>query len=335
MKALVGVPRGRLFDTFFPEENIRLAENLGQIVWTDSTRHLTEDELAARIGDCDVYISVWGSPGLSDKVLAQAPNLKLAVGLGSSVARLICDGMWERGIRVTSGYRYYSESTAEGAIAYMLAALRRIPYYNTQLQKERIWYGADTGNDGLLYKTVGVVSYGGVGRNLVKMLSRFPVTLKVYDIQPLPKEDKTAYGFEQVGLEELFSTCDVISLHTPYNPATHHLINGQLMARMKPGALLVNTARGAILDQAALTALLQQGRIRAALDVYEREPLAADDPLMELDNAFLMPHHGGVTVNLRRVLAAELLRESADFIDRGVPLFNEIPYELAKNMTRD
>jgi phosphoglycerate dehydrogenase-like enzyme len=142
------------------------------------------------------------------------------------------------------------------------------------------------------------------------------------------------YGIEQVSLEELFSTCDIISLHTPYNDKTHHLIDDRLLSLIKKGALFVNTARGAIVDQKALTEHLTRGDFNAALDVYEKEPIDMNDPLLNLDNVLMLPHQGGVTVNLRSILTRDLLIESSNFIDRGEPLKNEVKQTYAATMSK-
>lgn len=334
MKALVSIPKGMIFDTFFTPENIRLAEGLGEIVWNDRAEQMTESELADQIGDCDTYVSLWKSPALTGAVLEHAPSLKLLVHLGSTVVPFVSDAMWERGIRVISGFDYFSRSTAEGAIAYILAAQRRIPYYHNRLCRDSVWKAQSDYTDGLIHKTVGIVGYGGVGKYVAKMLSAFSVNLKVYDIREIAAEDKERYGILQCGIEALFSTCDIISLHLPYNPSTHHLVDDRLLSLIKKDALLVNTARGQILDQAALTQHLIRGDFRAALDVLEQEPIDSNDPLLGLENVLLTPHHAGPTFNLRPIITASLLREAADFIDRGIPLQNEIKKEYAAQMSR-
>jgi phosphoglycerate dehydrogenase-like enzyme len=271
---------------------------------------------------------------LDEELLKSAEKLKLLTHLGSTVVPVMSQAAWERGIRAISAFDYFSESTAEGAIAYMLAALRNIPLYSTRLKKEGIWKSAEDRTNGLIYKTVGIVSYGGVARHVVKKLSNFNVTIKVYDIIDLPEDDKKKYGFTQCGLEELFSTCDVISVHTPYNEKTHHFVNEELLSLIKPGALFVNTARGSIVDQAALTRHLQNGDFFAALDVFEKEPIDKEDPLLSLDNVMLLPHQGGATTNLLQVLTKDLLLESHAFLDLGKELKNEISRTYASTMSK-
>ena len=116
MKAFVTLPRGAVFDTFFTPENIALAEHLGEVVWNETDRHLTPEEIAARIGDCDTYITGWGSPRLDRAILDAAPNLRLLTHLCGTVVPFVSEPMWERGIRVLSGNRFFAESVAEGGL---------------------------------------------------------------------------------------------------------------------------------------------------------------------------------------------------------------------------
>ena len=334
MKAFVSLPRGAVFDTFFTAENVVLAESLGEIVWNETGHRLSADELAAAIGDCDVYISGWGSPALTPDVLAAAPRLRLLTHLCGTVVPFVTPEMWEKGIRVISGNRYFADSVAEGAVAYMLAALRDIPGYSRNLKENGQWKTVATfHNRGLRDRTVGVVSYGTIARRLVSLLHPFGVKLKVYDIVPVPEEDLRKYDMEQVSLEEIFSDCDIITLHTAGMPETRHMIDGRLLSLIKEGALFVNTARGMLVDEAALCRELATGRFSAVLDVFEKEPPAPDSPLFSLPNVLMMPHMAGPTVDRRQVITRDLVRESAAFIDSGAPLEHEVTRAVAERMS--
>lgn len=336
MKIYVSVAKGPVFDTFFTEENIALLESLGDVVWYEGgSSKPSSEEVAAQIGDCDAYLTLWGSPRLDESILKNAPKLKLLTHLAGTVVPFVSDAMWERGIRVISGNDYFAESVAEGTLAYMLAALRNIPYYSQRLKNDRIWKSPDDFTCGLAGKTVGLISYGAIARHLVRILSVFRVKIKVYDIVPLPVEDVEKFGLEQASLEEIFSTCDVISIHTPLFDATHHMINRDLLTRIKEGALLINTSRGPIIDQRALEEELATGRFSAVLDVYEEEPVTkAETRLFDLPNVMMLPHQAGPTTDLRAYIARELLLESAAFVDKGEPLVHEITCERAKYMSK-
>ncbi|MBR3969304.1 MAG: hydroxyacid dehydrogenase [Clostridia bacterium] len=333
MKALVAIKKDKTFDTFFNKENIKLAESIADIVWLD-TANYSQDELKEKIKDCDAYITCWGSPPLTPEILECAPKLKLLTHLGSTVAPVVCDEVFESGIKVISGFDYFSKSTAEGTVAYMLAAMRDIPFYNDRLKDKRIWREVDDYTDSVIYKKVGLVGYGGVGKYVAKMLSTFDVDMKISARRELPEEDKKLYNFTQCSMEEIFETCDIISIHLAYNNSTHHMIGDELLSKIKPGALLVNTARGAVIDEEALIKHLAKGHFKAALDVYEQEPINLDNPMLSLPNVLMLPHQAGVTVNLRAVLTRDLIKESVDFIDNGIPVKNEILASKAVSMSK-
>jgi phosphoglycerate dehydrogenase-like enzyme len=129
-------------------------------------------------------------------------------------------------------------------------------------------------------------------------------------------------------MEEIFSACDIISVHTPLNDATRHLIDRALLSRIKEGALFVNTSRGAVVDESALEAELADGRFHAMLDVFEREPPIPQSTLYTLPNVTMMPHMGGPTIDMRQIIARELLIESAGFLKNG----GETPSKITRKM---
>ena len=334
MKAFVTLPRNVVFDTFFTPQNLELAKALGTFIWNETDRQLTPAEIAAQIGDCDTYITGWSSPRLDREILDAAPNLKLLVHLCGTVVPFVSDEMWERGIRVLSGNRFFAESVAEGTLAYMLAALRDIPMYSHRLHEERKWKSSTDLNQGLAGKSIGLISYGAIAKNLVRLLSVFRVKIYVYDIKPLPAEDVARYGLHQASMEEIFSECDIISVHTPLFDATHHLIGQPLLSRIREGALFINTSRGAVIDQAALEQELADGRFRAVLDVYEKEPPSPTCPLYDLPNVMMMPHMGGPTIDLRAFITETLLREAEAYLREGAPIPSEITHEMSLTMSR-
>ncbi len=333
MKSFISIPQGNTFDTFFTKENIALVNGLGENVWNDSKKQLTSDEVARSIADCENYVTLWSSPRLDAEILKSAPNLKMLTHLGGTVVPFVSDEMWERGIKVISGNDYFAESVAEGTLAYILCALRDIPKYSSELKNERKWKPEPWYTAGLMGKKIGVVSYGAIAKNLVRLLSQFKATVMVYDIKPLPESDVCKYGLKQATLEEIFSECDIITLHTPLFDATRHMINAPLLQRVKDGALFVNTSRGAVVDQRALEAELAKGRFRAVLDVYEKEPPEDDCSLFGLPNVMMIPHMAGPTMDLRSYITRELMLEAAAYIDGGKPLVHEISKTVASTMS--
>ena len=333
MKSLISLAQGNTFDTFFDKDNLALIAALGETVWNQGEHRMSADEIAEKIGDCENYVTLWGSPRLDAEILKKAPKLKLLTHLGGTVVPFVSDEMWERGIKVISANDYFAESVAEGTLAYILCAVRDIPKYSEALKTQKRWKTSSSYTAGLMGRTVGLVSYGAIAKKLARILSQFKVNIMVYDIKPLPNSDVVRYGLIQASLERIFTECDIISLHTPLLEATRHLIDRELLSRIKDGALFVNTSRGAVVDQNALEAELAKERFRAVLDVYEKEPPEEDCPLFDLPNVMMIPHMAGPTVDMRSYITRELLLEAAGYIDNNRPLVHEITREMAATMS--
>lgn len=197
----------------------------------------------------------------------------------------------ERGIAVCNVPAYSTDSVAELTLGLTLALLRQIPEGDRHV-RSGAWERREPFPPGieLAGKTVGIVGTGRTGLRAAELFHAFRCRLVAWS--RTEREELRALGGTYLPLEEVFATADVISLHLPLNESTRGLVGESLLGRMKPGALLVNTARGAIVDSAALARVLQDGRIRAGLDVFEPEPLAAGDPLAAAGQTVLVPHVG-------------------------------------------
>jgi lactate dehydrogenase-like 2-hydroxyacid dehydrogenase len=169
--------------------------------------------------------------------------------------------------------------------------------------------------EGLLEQKVGLVGYGMITRHLVKMLKPFHCNVLVYSSH-VSDEELLENSITRASLDEIFSTCKVVSLHSALTPKTHHIINRKLLEMLDSEAILINTARGAIVDEEALGELLAQNRFRAVLDVFGQEPLPPNSPLRSLPNAYLFLigrtySDPGKCVTLRLVTQETFLREGA------------------------
>lgn len=331
MKTFIAIKNDETRATFLTEKNMALLKDFGEV--REISGELSVSNAAAQIKDSEVYMTCWGSPRLERTILDSAPNLKLLVHLCGTVVPFVSQEMFERGIRVISGNAFFARSTAEGALAYILAAQRNIPFYCTELKEKRRWKCDNAPNMSLIGKTVGLVSFGAVAKNLAEMLQPFGVKLLVYDIIQIPQEIKERLNITQVSLDELFSSADIISVHTPLNSSTHRLIGSELFRKIRPDALFVNTSRGGVVDQSALESALQSGRFRAVLDVYDKEPPEQDSVLYSVQGLIMMPHMGGPTLDLRSTIAETLIREAYSFIECGEKLINEITADTAFNMS--
>jgi glyoxylate reductase len=209
-----------------------------------------------------------------------------------------------RGVVVTNTPDVLTNATAELAVTLMLAAARRVGEAE-RLVRAGGWTGWDPaallGRE-LSGSTVGIVGLGRIGLRVAELLHGFEPELLYTSPRSRP-EAESRLGLERVELDELVERSDFVTLHAPLTPETRHLVDGRLLARFRPGAVLVNTARGPLVDAKALAAALREGRPAAAgLDVFEDEP-AVEPELLALDSAVLLPHVGSATAAARDAMA--------------------------------
>lgn len=179
---------------------------------------------------------------------------------------------------------------AVSALAMLLALSHKL-LAKDRLTREGRWHEKlDHMGVGVTGRTLGLIGLGNIGREIVRVCAPLEMRVVAHDPQ-LPAEACRAAGAEPLGLDELLRTADFVCVCCALTPDTHHLLDARRLALLRPEAFLINVARGPIVDQAALTQVLQERRIAgAALDVFEQEPIAADDPLLSLDNVLLSPH---------------------------------------------
>jgi D-3-phosphoglycerate dehydrogenase len=183
-------------------------------------------------------------------------------------------------------------AVAELTIGLMLALARAIPQANAALRA-----GSATRIEGISLegKTVGLLGLGAIGKQVARRLQAFGCTVLAYD--PVPDRSfAQSHGVTLCTQEEVVAQSDFLSLHLPASPETHGMVNAAFLARMKPGAFLINTARGELIDEAALLEALRSGHLRgAALDVFASEPPPPDHPLLALPQVIATPHIGAHT----------------------------------------
>ena len=332
MKLFVSMPRGETRDSFIPPAVRERIEAQYDAVWNETDRNLSPEELAGRAAGADAVLAGWGTAKFTGELLRRLPSLRVLAYTGGSVAPLVDEAAYARGVRVLSGNDLFARSVAEGVVAYALASLRRIPQYAAQLQRDG-WSRPGWFNEGLLDQRVGLVGFGAVARHTARLLSAFGCELLIAGADHVSPEEAASRGARKASLEEVFSTCKVVSLHWASTPETFHRIDGRLLSLLRPNSLLVNTARGAIIDEPVLARMLREGRFRAVLDVYEQEPLPADSPLRGLDNALLIPHMGGPTVD-RRPFVTQALLDHLPAALRGEETPLDISAEAMRRMTR-
>ena len=269
----------------------------------------TQEALQNGIADAD-YILAGGRLPITRETLERAGKLKMIQRSGVGLDSLDLEAIRAGGIPLYVNQGVNSESVAEHALLLILASQRRLPQIDRNT-KNGVWKKQEQGirTAELKGKTVGVVGMGHIARVLVELLRPFGVKLLYWNRSRADEDFEQRFGLRFVGLDELLERSDVVTLHCALAPETRHLIREETIARMKPGAILVNTARGGLVDTAALAAALQNGKLSfAALDVHEQEPIPADYALKELDNVILTPHVAGVTADSFRAMMHDAFR---------------------------
>ena len=280
-----------------------------------------EAGLDAAMGDAEVLWHVLKP--CTATVIAGAPRLRLIQKIGTGVNTIDLAAARARGIAVCNLPGSNAPAVAEMTLLLMLAALRRLPLLDRATRAGRGWALDAALQDRFTElggRTVGLVGYGAIPRALAPLLRAFGCRI-LYTARAEKPDAPGAFR----ALPDLLAESDIVSLHLPLTAGTTRLIDAAALARMKPGAVLVNTARGGLVDQAALVAALADGHLAAAgLDVFADEPLPPDEPLLRLDNVVLAPHVGwltGGTFDRSFALAAEncrRLRDGRNLLNRVV-----------------
>lgn len=220
------------------------------------------------------------------------PNLVLIAKPGIGVDNIDLDAATERGILVCNTPDAPTESTAEHAVALLMAAAKRVMVGDMQLRGVADIRREEMHGTELLGATLGIVGYGRIGRRVAEICSQ-GLKMKVTIYDPLLADDvELPAGISKTDdLDAIFSQNRFVSLHTPLLPATRHLADERRLRLMQPGSYLINASRGGVVDEAALIKALQEGHLAAAgLDVFDPEPPLEDNPLLKMRNVILTPH---------------------------------------------
>jgi phosphoglycerate dehydrogenase-like enzyme len=277
-----------------------------------------EDDAAKALLDFDIILATRERTPFPRTLHQRLPRLKMFGLTGARAALIDIAGMIERGVTVChTGSGPSAQSTAELALALMLAASRRVPQGDASVRAGRFQMGTKAGFM-LAGKTIGLIGLGRIGAQMAVYCNALGMRVLAWS-QNLTDDRALAAGATRVAKEELLASSDVVSLHLVISERTRGVIGAAELSRMKPGAILVNTSRGPLVDEVALIDAVRSHHVFAALDVYWREPLAGDHPLVALENTVLTPHLG---YSVREVYAeyyAELVENALAFLD-GMPI---------------
>jgi phosphoglycerate dehydrogenase-like enzyme len=308
-QALFAMTATNLPHVFPPEVLARLRE----VVDIDPdlvAEDFTDPRLKETLARTEILVTGWGCPRIDATVLDAAPGLRAILHSAGSVKGFAAPEIWRRGIEVSSAADANALPVAEYTLAMILLAGKDVLVARERLRTSRAHPGwgivPGIGNHG---RRVGVIGASRIGRRVLELLRPFDLRPALTD--PYVTEAQAAeLGVPLLELDELLRGSEIVTIHAPETPETHHLIGRHELSLMPDGAVLVNTARGGLVDHDALVAELRTGRLSAVLDVTDPEPLPADSPLHDLPNAFVTPHLAGSQGNELGRLGASVAEEA-------------------------
>ena len=286
----------------------------------DVSTGLTPDELVARIAGYDALV-VRSETRVTAEVFAAATRLRVVGRAGVGVDNIDIDAATRHGVLVLNAPTGNTIAAAEHAVAMMLALARNIPTADASLRAGR-WDRSKLVGVELRDKTLGVIGLGKIGFEVARIAGE-GLRMRVLAHDPLATAERADQaGAQLVELDTLLRESDVISVHVPSTEHTRGMLGAAELARMRPGARVVNVARGGIIDEAALAEAVRDGVIAgAAIDVFVAEPLAADSPLLGVPGIVLTPHLGASTTEAQVHVAADVADQIVEYLQGGTPRF--------------
>jgi phosphoglycerate dehydrogenase-like enzyme len=278
-----------------------------------------EEEAVEKLADFEIVLSMRERTPLPGSLINRLPKLRMLGITGSRNLSLDISACTARGVLVcnTVDTTTREAATAELALGLLLAAARAIPEADANIRAGRFQEGLPVGIS-LAGKTIGIIGLGRLGSYMARYCRALNMNVLAWS-QNLTAEKAQAAGATFVSKEELLSHSDAVSIHLVLSPRSRGLIGTSDIARMKPGAILINTSRGPIVDEAALINAIQSRRIVAALDVYDREPLPANHPFRSAPNTVMTPHLGYGVQETWTEFYGQSLENTLAFLD-GKPL---------------
>ena len=275
------------------EEVLSYAPSHYQIVVVDRT--ISEEEKIKQVLDADFLLCYGQDP--SDKVLRSLKKCRLVQLLAAGYDRINLDILEELGIPCSNNGGANSWAVADHAVLLMLAVYKQLLASVISTRKDA-WSLPITGENTfeMANKKIGILGLGNIGKQVAKRVQGFDATVIYHDIYRMNDDDEKKLDVSYVSLRELFKESDILTCHTPLTGSTKHIVNDQTLGMMKPSSVVINTSRGEVVDERALIRALNAGVVAAAgLDVFEREPVDKENPLLRMDNVIVTPHMAGTT----------------------------------------
>jgi len=301
-----------------PQSAVELLRRAGEVRLDEREAAIPRADLLALVVGVDAILALLHDQVDAELLEAAGPQLRCVANVAVGYDNVDLAAARERGVVVTNTPGVLDDATADLTMALLLAATRRVAEGDRLVRSGRSWSWGMSFMLGssLRGKRLGIIGLGGIGRRVAERARAFGMEIAYHSRHPAPAEVEAALEAERMPLEQLLREADVVSLHCPLTPETHHLIGAPELEAMKPGAVLVNAARGPVVDELALAEALASGQVAAAgLDVYEHEP-QVEPGLLDLENVVLAPHLGSATVETRTAMA-ELAARNAISVARG------------------
>lgn len=287
---------------------------LGEVTIYERTDN--EEQAIARIADCEIVLV--NKVPITETILTACPQIKLICVQATGYNIVDCDACRRHGVLVTNVPSYGTAAVAQFTFALILEMCHRIGLHNHSVHQGD-WCKAEnfcywlTPQMELAGKTLGILGFGRIGRAVGRLAKAFEMNVIAYSRTECEEGRSIA---EYVDFDTLFREADILTLHCPLVPATEKIINKDSLAKMKDGAMLVNTARGGLLDEAAVADALNAGKLRyAAVDVVSQEPMKADNPLLTTRRCIITPHIAWAPVESRQRLLDCVVENIRCFLD--------------------
>ncbi|GMV97062.1 MAG: D-2-hydroxyacid dehydrogenase [Phycisphaerae bacterium] len=290
---------------------------LGDLTVYDRT---PPDQIVARSAGADILLT--NKTPLTAETISQLPNLKFIAVLATGYNVVDVAAARKRGIPVSNVPIYGTDSVAQFVFALLLELCHHVALHNDLIHQgewpRREWCFWNTPLIELAGRTMGLVGFGRIGRRVGEIAHAFGMAVLAHDTHPGAEPGYQPFAW--AGIEEIFSSADVVSLHCPLTADNAGLVNARLLGRMKKEAFFINTARGPLVNEQDLAAALRDGKLAgAALDVVSREPIEAGHPLLSAPNCILTPHIAWATAAARRRLTRTTAENVAAFL-AGKPI---------------
>lgn len=308
-------------------KKVLLSLPIGEKRMTAINQHISADcvsgkkdtytELLERIGDYEGLLLLGPVKKIDAPLLKKAKKLKIISNYGVGYDKIDVDFAKANQIIIANTPHAVTAPTADLALGLMLSICRRIAVSDraARSQTTQTWYNSQLPSISLKGKTLGIVGMGRIGKAVAKRALAFDMKIVYYQRTQLTSTIAQEYQTEYMPLHDLLKKVDVLSLHTPLTPSTHHLIGAKELALLKPSSFLINTARGSVIDEKALLEVLQNKKIAGAgLDVFDQEP-TIPKAFLTLDNVILTPHIGTACQEARDDMFKEAIRNLVEYFN--------------------